>query len=109
ATDPGAGLAAAYGAPDETAARSFRALLDDLRPAIVHLHARTSAVSGRLVDMAREIAAKVVFTYHTPTVSCARGTMMHLGRAPCDGGLDVRRCAACVLQSHGVPRPLRDL
>lgn len=102
-------LAHAYGAADETAARSFGALVNDLRPRIVHLHARTAAVSERLVDIAHEVGAKVVFTYHTPTVSCARGTMMRLGRAPCDGRLDVARCAGCVLQSHGMPSPFRDV
>jgi glycosyltransferase involved in cell wall biosynthesis len=35
--------------------------------------------------------------------------MMWMGRATCDGRLDVARCAACVLQSHGMPRPVRDL
>jgi glycosyltransferase involved in cell wall biosynthesis len=101
-------FASAYGAPDEDAVLSFRAVLAQLRPRIVHLHARTAAVSERLVDAAREHGAKVVFTYHTPTVSCARGTMMQLGRTPCDGKLDVRRCTACVLQSHGVPSLVRD-
>jgi glycosyltransferase involved in cell wall biosynthesis len=109
ATDRRSGLFQAYGAPDDTAARSFRALVARLRPQIIHLHARSAAVSERLVDMAHEVGAKVVFTYHTPTVSCARGTMMRLGRWPCDGRLDVARCSACVLQSHGMPRPFRDL
>jgi glycosyltransferase involved in cell wall biosynthesis len=101
-------FASAYGAPDEDAALSFRAVLAQVRPRIVHLHARTAAVSERLVDAALEQGAKVVFTYHTPTVSCARGTMMHLGRTRCNGKLDLRRCTACVLQSHGVPLLVRD-
>ena len=96
-------FASAYGAPDEEAALSFRAVLVRIRPRIVHLHARTAAVSELLVDVAREEGAKVVFTYHTPTVSCARGTLMRFGRTPCDGKLHVRNCTACVLQSHGVP------
>src|SRR5581483_7293712 len=105
----GAALAQAYGAPDPGAAQSFAAVLARVRPDIVHLHARSAAVSERLVDCARDIGAKVVFTYHTPTVSCARGTMLHLGRSPCDGVLDRRRCTACVLAGHGVPPPLRGL
>jgi glycosyltransferase involved in cell wall biosynthesis len=99
----------AYGAPDEDAASSFRAVLAQVRPRIVHLHARTAAVSERLIDAAREHGAKVVFTYHTPTVSCVRGTMMQFGRTPCNGKLDVRRCTACVLQRHGVPPLIRDV
>jgi hypothetical protein len=107
ARSPAPTLANAYGAPDEDAARSFGAVLTRVRPLIVHVHARTAAVSERLVDIAREEGAKVVFTYHTPTVTCIRGTMMRLGYTPCDGKLDVRRCAACVLQSHGVPPLVR--
>jgi glycosyltransferase involved in cell wall biosynthesis len=101
-------FASAYGAPDEDAALSFRAVLAQVRPSIVHLHARTAAVSDRLVDAAREHGAKVVFTYHTPTVSCVRGSMVQLGRTICDGKLDVRRCTACMLQKHGVPPVVRD-
>jgi glycosyltransferase involved in cell wall biosynthesis len=107
ARTPAPTLANAYGAPDEDAARSFRAVLVRVRPRIVHVHARTAAVSERLVDIAREGGAKVAFTYHTPTVTCIRGTMMRLGYTQCDGKLDVRRCAACVLQSHGVPLLVR--
>jgi glycosyltransferase involved in cell wall biosynthesis len=108
ATDHDAGLAQAYGAPDQKAARSFRAVMECLRPRIVHLHAHTAAVSTRLVDAAHEAGAKVAFTYHTPTVSCARGTMMWMGRAPCDGRLDWRRCTLCTLAQHGVPPLLRN-
>jgi glycosyltransferase involved in cell wall biosynthesis len=104
-----AGLAAAYGAPDPTAAESFRAVVERMRPRIVHLHASTAAVSAFLVDAAHEAGAKVVFTYHTPAVSCARGTMMWMGRAPCDGKLDRRRCTRCVLAQHGVPPLFRDI
>ena len=107
ATDRSAGLDRAYGAPDPRAAQSFRALIALLRPRIVHLHAHTAAVSTRLVDAAHEIGARVVLTYHTPTVSCARGTMMWMGRAPCDGKLDRRRCTRCTLAQHGVPALLR--
>jgi glycosyltransferase involved in cell wall biosynthesis len=103
-----ADLDRAYGAPDPKAAQSFRALLAQLRPRIVHLHAHTAAVSARLVDAAHDAEAKVVLTYHTPTVSCARGTMMWMGRAPCDGKLNRRRCTLCTLAQHGVPPLVRD-
>jgi glycosyltransferase involved in cell wall biosynthesis len=107
ATERGAGLDRAYGVPDPEAAQSFRAVIARLRPRIVHLHAHTAAVSTRLVDSAHEADAKVVFTYHTPTASCARGTMMSMGRTPCDGRLDRRRCTLCTLARHGVPPLLR--
>jgi glycosyltransferase involved in cell wall biosynthesis len=108
ATERDADLDRAYGAPDPRAAQSFRAVITRLRPRIVHLHASTAAVSVRLVDAAHEVGAKVVFTYHTPAVSCARGTMMWMGRSQCDGRLDPHRCALCTLARHGVPPLLRN-
>src|SRR5262245_65682757 len=75
AVDAHPALAHAYGVPDEVAAAGFASIVARARPRIVHLHARTSAVSERLIDIAHEAGAAVLFTYHTPTVSCARGTM----------------------------------
>jgi glycosyltransferase involved in cell wall biosynthesis len=102
-------LELAYGVPDEIAAAGFRAILHKLRPRIVHLHARTAAVSVRLVDAAHDAGAGVVFTYHTPTASCARGTMMLFGEQPCDGVIDRRRCTTCALTALGVPKSLARL
>src|SRR5262249_32854098 len=99
-------LAYAYGEPDDVAAESFRKLVQRLRPGIVHMHAHTAAVSERIADIAHEFGARLVFTYHAPTVSCLRGTMMYLGVSPCDGVLDITRCSVCTLQKHGVPPPV---
>jgi len=102
-------LELAYGVPDEVAADGFRAVLRKTRPRIVHLHARTSAISELLVDAAHAAGAAVVFTYHTPTVSCTRGTMMLFGKQPCDGIIEPKRCTACALAAHGVPKSLARL
>ncbi len=109
ATDRRRRLELAYGFPDEVAAEGFRVILRKTRPRIVHLHARTSAISERLVDAAHDAGAAVVFTYHTPTVSCARGTMMLFGQQPCDGIIEPKRCTACALAAHGVPKSLAEL
>jgi glycosyltransferase involved in cell wall biosynthesis len=109
ATETRPELAHAYGTPDRQVAQLFGKLLRRLRPRIVHLHARTAAVSEALVDAAHAAEAKVVFTYHTPTVSCVRGSMMRMGRSACDGRLDRRRCSACTLAAHGMPPLLRDI
>lgn len=100
--DPAQRFEHAYGQPDQVAATNFRQVLAEWRPDVVHLHARTAAVSEALVDEAKRAGARVIFTYHTPTVSCARGTMMFMGRQPCDGVLNLSRCTACVLQKNGV-------
>jgi glycosyltransferase involved in cell wall biosynthesis len=109
ASDRRGAIELAYGVADETAAQGFRAILRKTRPRIVHLHARTSAISERLVDAAHDGGAAVVFTYHTPTVSCARGTMMLFGQRPCDGIIEPKRCTACALAAHGVPKSLARL
>jgi glycosyltransferase involved in cell wall biosynthesis len=102
-------LELAYGVPDEIAAEGFRAVLRKAGPRIVHLHARTSAISELLIDAAHDSGAAVVFTYHTPTVSCTRGTMMLFGQQPCDGFIEPKRCTACALAAHGVPKSLAGL
>lgn len=99
----------AYCEPDESAAANFQSIVGEVSPAIVHLHAHTSAVSERLVDVAHRAGAKVAFTYHTPTASCARGTMMLFGAVPCDGEIEPSRCTACTLDATGVPRGIARL
>jgi len=102
-------VAALYGEGDPSAAEGFARILDRERPDVVHLHAFTRACSLLLVRKARSRGIPVVFTYHTPTVSCVRGTLMLWGEAPCDGTLEISRCVACALQGHGVPRPLAEM
>ncbi len=98
-----------YDEGDPVAAEGFARILDRERPDVVHLHAFTRACSVLLVRKARARGIPVVFTYHTPTVSCARGTLMLWGTEPCDGALRVSRCAACTLEGRGMPRPLAQL
>ena len=93
-----------YGHGDAQAADAFGRILDEERPDVVHLHAITRAVSLRLVRAAVARGIGVVFTYHTPTVSCQRGTLMRWGREECDGRLDRRACSACALHGLGLPR-----
>ena len=93
-----------YGPGDPVAARAFGRILDEERPDVVHLHAFTPAVSLRSVEEARRRDRPVVFTYHTPTVSCMRGTLLRWGAEVCDGALDTARCAGCALDSLGVAR-----
>ncbi|MDQ6672224.1 MAG: glycosyltransferase [Chloroflexota bacterium] len=104
ATSGNADLKSLYGEGDQSARREFGRLVDQERPDIVHLHAFTSAVSAQLALDARKRGVRVIFTYHTPTVSCLRGTLMRWGREVCDGKLDVQPCAGCALHGLGVGR-----
>jgi glycosyltransferase involved in cell wall biosynthesis len=93
-----------YGEGDAPGAQGFAAILETERPDLVHLHALTRGVSLRLVREARRRGLPVVFTYHTPTVSCVRGTLMRWGEEACDGRLRPRICTACALHGRGAGR-----
>ena len=99
-------IAHAYGRTDNVALSEFEALLARSRPAVVHFHARTSAISVAMIEAACRHGARTVLTYHTPTMSCARGTMMLSGQSPCDGRLEARRCVTCALDGLGLPTAL---
>ena len=93
-----------YGDGDPEAAAAFAQILDDERPDAIHIHAFTRAVSVLLVRAAKQRGLPVFFTYHTPTVSCQRGTLMRWGNRICDGVLHVRHCTSCSLEGRGLPR-----
>ncbi|MDO8730632.1 MAG: glycosyltransferase [Candidatus Omnitrophota bacterium] len=104
-----ASLEELYGEGDPVAEESFSRILEKHKPDLVHLHAFTRAVSLRLVRQVRRRGIPVVFTYHTPTVSCQRGTLMRWGKEVCDGVLRLGTCTRCTLQGLGIPRPAADL
>jgi len=95
-------IAQLYGEGDALAAAEFANILAEEKPDLVHIHAFTSAVSLKLIRVAKDRDLPVVFTYHTPTVSCQRGTLLLFGKTVCDGKLDVRRCAGCTLNGLGM-------
>jgi glycosyltransferase involved in cell wall biosynthesis len=95
-----------YGLGDPRAAAEFAEILDDESPDLIHLHAFTSAISVRLIRTARMRKIPVVLTYHTPTVSCQRGTLLLWGDQICDGRLDIVRCSGCTLHGLGLNAPL---
>jgi glycosyltransferase involved in cell wall biosynthesis len=87
-----------YGEGWELAANEFANILDEEQPDVVHFHAFTSNVSLRLVRAAKARNLPVIYTYHTPTATCQRGTMMRWGTAPCDGLMNLHDCARCTLE-----------
>jgi glycosyltransferase involved in cell wall biosynthesis len=107
--EPNGGIEAAYGRPDAVAAQAIGEIIEELEPDVVHMHALTSAVSVEALRVARRRGIATVFTYHTPAVSCIRGTLLRYGSELCDGALIATRCAACMLDSTGVPPLARDI
>jgi glycosyltransferase involved in cell wall biosynthesis len=76
---------------------------------IVHVHGVSRGITESGLRAARSMGAGIVLTYHTPTTTCIRGTLLQHGAHPCDGILDARRCTACNLTAHGMPTPLATL
>jgi glycosyltransferase involved in cell wall biosynthesis len=97
-------LCALYGGGDPVARTALAELVDEEQPDIVHLHAFTSAVSAMVASDVRLREIPMVFTYHTPTASCQRGTLLRWGVEVCDGRLDVHTCASCTLNGLGQTR-----
>ncbi|MBR8829543.1 MAG: glycosyltransferase [Gomphosphaeria aponina SAG 52.96 = DSM 107014] len=91
-----------YGEGDEKGALEFTCILETEKPDLIHLHAFTRGVSLKLVRIAKAKGIPVIFTYHTPTVSCQRGTLLRWGEQICDGKIELSKCTACTLHSLGV-------
>ena len=106
---PNLKLEALYSDGDSEAAREFGVAVDAIKPQVVHFHALTASASVAAMREAAKRRVPVVLTYHTPTVSCVRGTMLLWGRDTCDGRMIVSRCTACALHGKGLPRLLAKL
>jgi len=103
-TSEGLSLDALYGAGDAQVAEQFAKVLTDEKPDMVHMHAFTSGVSIQLARIVKAKGIRIVLTYHTPTVTCPRGTMMRWGSTPCHGHMDLSKCVSCTLQGKGLPQ-----
>ncbi len=89
--------------------KEFSRLLDEWLPDVVHFHALTL---GAGLDHARAVRRRGLpyfITYHTPTFSCHRGTLMRWGNEVCDGVIRPRLCTACTLHGYRVPKLLAGL
>ncbi|QJR11718.1 D-inositol-3-phosphate glycosyltransferase [Usitatibacter rugosus] len=90
------------------AARAFDSILEFEKPDLVHLHSYSIAVSSLLAHGVKSKSIPLVYTYHTPTTTCQRGTLLRWGNVACDGVMRTTRCTACSLAGLGVPRVLAE-
>ncbi len=96
-------------APAPSAREVGASLIAEVKPDVLNLHGYTRGIPLELAAAARAQGVPVVITYHTPSVTCQRGTLMLYGERPCDGALFVDRCSSCVLRLHGLPGVAADL
>ncbi|MCX5686483.1 MAG: glycosyltransferase [Candidatus Omnitrophica bacterium] len=102
-------LADLYGGSDPVSLKAFGRILDEEKPDLAHFHALTYAVSLGLMRESRSRGIPVIFTYHTPTVSCQSGLLMIWKNQVCKGFLNTRICTACTLYRFNVPRGVSDM
>lgn len=109
-----------YGQENPELTAAWLNIARELKPKVVHVHARTPALHSHTLEQLRLLGIKTLFTVHTPTAFCQRGTMLEFGRKPCDGKVSRSRCGACSLENKGLPsvvaraipllpRPIRQL
>ncbi len=86
----------------------FHQWLADNHPDIVHAHTFVTGLGLPELRAAKEAGARVIVTTHSASLGwiCQRGTMMRWGRRLCDGLCRPVKCASCVLEHRGLPRPL---
>ena len=90
-----------HGEGDAQASAEFIKILEKRRPDVVHFHAFTRGVSLRLIRQAKKCNIKTIFTYHTPTITCMRGTLLQFGENICSGELSKKNCSICTLHALG--------
>lgn len=76
-----------------------RLLAECFPPDLLHFHTFGRA-EAEVAGLAAERGLPYVFTYHTPSLSCRRETLLRWGRTVCDGEVRTLRCSACKLQER---------
>jgi glycosyltransferase involved in cell wall biosynthesis len=86
----------------------FHQWLEARRPDVLHLHSFTTGLGLPELRAGRRAGARLVATSHESRLGhlCQRGTLMRFGELPCDGIVATGKCAACALESRGLPREL---
>jgi len=103
--------AEAQGGVSVRGADRFHRWIEAFRPDVAHFHTFVTGLGLAEIEAARRAGARVIVTTHAASLGfiCARGTMMRMGVALCDGLTEERKCAACMLQHRGLPAPAAEM
>jgi len=93
-----------YRAGNLNVVERFAQILAAEKPEVLHLHAFIREITGALIIEAKHRDIPIVYTYHTPTATCMRGTLLRWGDEVCDGKMEQEDCAACFLHGLGMNR-----
>jgi glycosyltransferase involved in cell wall biosynthesis len=98
-----------YRSSMEESPPGFEQFLREFSPHLIHFHAMTL---GCGIDHARAALKRkipYVITYHVPSITCTRGTLVKFGREVCDTLMEPSQCGPCTLENQGLPLPLAQL
>ena len=82
----------------------FENLLKKLSPDTVHFHTLTPSFGIFHIEIAKQLNCKILFTAHTPSITCIRGDLMQYGAYACDGKIEKQKCLSCFCNKKGVPK-----
>jgi glycosyltransferase involved in cell wall biosynthesis len=87
-------------------AERLHRFMADERPDILHVHSFTIGVGLPEIRTAHRLGIRVIVTCHLPGFGymCRTGELMQWGRIPCDGIVELGKCASCNLTRLGMPR-----
>ena len=80
-----------------------------IKPDIIHLHSSILSFANTVINTAARNRIPVIFTYHTPILTCMRGTLLKFGKNACDGRIDIDTCSACAINYNGIPVNIAEL
>ena len=89
--------------------KEVETFLRTYRPHAIHFHALTLGASSDHFRLAQRLGIPYFITYHTPTLSCLRGTLLRDGSHVCEGRVEPEACASCLFQRQHIPKPLRGM
>jgi len=79
----------------------FEALLKDFLPDIVHFHDQGTRASLSHLRICKKHNIKTVLTFHSPGQFCLQRSLLFMGRTPCDGIVDYKKCSYCQYRTAG--------
>ena len=87
----------------ESSQVSFTDYLKKIQPDIVHFHHLSPTDVTMQMQAAKKMRLPIIFTYHTPMMTCAHTDMLYLGKKVCDGKLEYKKCLACAQTKYNIP------
>lgn len=85
-------------APPRTAERT-RFFMKQEAPDLVCFHT-FGCTEAECAAMVEKLGIPYIFIYHSPAWGCRRDDLLQWGKLRCDGRIEGRRCAACILEKH---------